>query len=207
MAKKKTESTTHTLESLNERIDALENYLKAGEFEASMLTIRGDGGTVRTQITDQGLYLADAEGRLRLAVVTDANGAPMIDLLNDDMMPCLSMTVLETGAPSMVISGGYNKGRIHLRLTLAGTPLLFLADAKGNERLALGLDAEGRPSLNLLDENKAVRFDLVTETDGTPGLVLLDAQGRNRAALVLAHDGTPQIRLDDPAGSPFFIAP
>lgn len=207
MPRKKNEASTPNFDSLSERISALEAYQRTGEIETSMITIRGESGVVRAQITDQGLYLADEDGHLRLAVVTDSDGTPSIDLLNKNMLPCMSLAVLENGLVSMAISGGYNKGRLHLRLTPGGIPRLVLTDAQANERLALSVDTEGRPSLTLLDKDQEGRLDLTTESNGTPGVSLQDSEGRIRAAVVLAHDGTPQVRLDDPEGRPIFIAP
>lgn len=124
------------------------------------------------------LLLVNAQGETRAALGLLQDGAPRLDLFDENA-----------------------KVRLSVGLAKGGTPELDLNDEKSENRAVLGLLRDGSPTLEFHDERKKLRSALSLSSDGSPALILSDEKGVSRAIVGTAKPTLPDGTKAAHAGS------
>ena len=133
-------------------------------------------GMPRRKLAVEELVIADADGRVRIALSAAAGGGS-IDQFDAEGRLRISQGIEPDGK--------------------AGVTLL---DPAGARRIGAAAFADGDAGIAVLDRGGKVRIQLLSEADGLAGTVHLDPQGRKRIETFAAADGRALHSFLDPSG-------
>ena len=164
-----------------DRIERLERGLRRLWLALGVVSLAGGALavaalTTRPDVAVQKLAIADAEGRVRIAL-SAAEGGASIEHFDAD-----------------------GRLRISEGIDAEGKAGLSLLDPQGARRIGAAAFADGDAGIAILDRAGRVRIQLLSEADGLSGTLHLDPQGRKRIETLASADGTAVHSFMDPNG-------
>jgi hypothetical protein len=162
------------IERLERAVRRLWLALGGASLAAGALALSASPG--RGDLAVQKLSIADAEGRVRIAL-SAADGGSSIEHYDAD-----------------------GRLRISQGIDPQGKAGLSLLDPQGARRIGAAAFADGDAGIAILDRAGKVRIQLLSESDGLSGTLHLDPQGRKRIETLASADGTAVHSFMDPTG-------
>ena len=163
------------------RIERLEGAVRRLWLALAVVSLAGGAlavaaGRTPADLSVQKLAIADAEGRVRIAL-SAAEGAAAIEHYDAN-----------------------GRLRISQGIDADGKAGLALLDPEGARRIGAAAFADGDAGIAILDRAGKVRIQLLSAADGLSGTLHLDPQGRKRIETLASADGTAVHSFMDPTG-------
>ncbi|MBI3449344.1 MAG: hypothetical protein HY049_10570 [Acidobacteria bacterium] len=201
------------------------------KLEAEEILLRDAAGIVRVRMGNEqsatgvpmpGLFLYDANGKLRGRLGMGKNDSSHLDLLDARERATATLAVDGDGRSSLSLYDG-KSGSPRLSLDADPDETRFrLFDANGNMRTALDSKGDDTATLTFLDRGARARGMFTVTADGVPQLSLWGSdstevaltvheggtgvflyrakQSRPSAALMVGADGSPSLTIADASG-------
>ena len=152
---------------------ALLGIIVAGGFIAA---VRPAGDATFDTITCKGWKVVDADGKVRIAAVTLADGEASVVWKDKDADVKIKASTFAEGNAKLQLLDKYEKVRITAFTNPDGQASVHCFDKDGMLRIYAGTSADGQSSVLWRDKEGRVRIGAVTRADGT---VLLPTEDRN----------------------------
>ncbi len=189
-----------------------------GTIDAKQILLRDDEGHLRARFQvgskeEVSLGLFNRAGALRVLVMVDPTGTPMIALADEAGHHRLALALDKLQSPNLLLTDKDANTRTKLNIDEDGSAHMSLFDVSGNERLDLAVAKTGNPYLFLSDSKAVPRAWLSLLGDGSPNMtfirpggemasrfVFTDANGKELAWFGLSSLGLPGLLLNDSLG-------